>query len=93
MLTRKEFAEAFVEDYCKGHGFNRKEAKQHIYASSCLAVALDFLGELSDDLDAKAYASERAGILYSYIVKDNEGKFENVKYLTMRDMLDILPEN
>ena len=47
MMTKREFAEEIVRDFCEEHNIKREDAYAHIYSSSRLAVALEFLGELS----------------------------------------------
>lgn len=52
-----------------------------IFQSSCVAVASAYLGLLTED--EKSYASQRGGILFSH---------ENGKCLTLREVLELLPE-
>ena len=89
MLTKQEFAENIVDEFCKEDGVAREDAHTRIYASSRLAVALEFLGELSEE--EKEYSSQRAGTEYQKIVLNDDGTFNEVHFLTTREMLQLLP--
>lgn len=91
MMTKKEFAEQIVREFCEHEGIERKDAHSYIFSSSRLAVALEFLGEL-DGIE-KTYAQGRGGTEYRHIILDDEEQFEDVHYITTRDMLKLLPEN
>ena len=90
MLTKKEFAENIVDDFCREEGVKREDAHTRIYASSRLAVALEFLGELSEE--EKEYSIQRAGAEYHKIVLNPDGSFKDAHFLTTREMLQLLPE-
>ena len=90
MMTKKEFAEEIVSRYCKENNIKREDAHSHIFSSSQLAVALEFLGELKGI--EKRYASERGGTEYSHIVLNKEGKFEDLHIISTREMLKMLPD-
>lgn len=90
MLTKKEFAESIVEEFCESEGIQRKDAHTRIYASSRLAVALEFLGELSSD--EKKYSQMRGGTEYQKIVLTEDGKFDTLHILSTRELLQLLPE-
>ena len=90
MMTKREFAEEIVRDFCEKYDIKREEAHAHIYSSSRLAVALEFLGELSGiELN---YSTERGGTEYRHIVFDENGKFKDLHVITTRDMLRMLPD-
>lgn len=91
MMTKKEFAEQIVCEFCENEGIERKDAHSYIFSSSRLAVALEFLGELEGI--EKTYAQGRGGTEYRHIILDSEGQFEDVHYITTRDMLKLLPES
>lgn len=90
MMTKREFAEEIVRDFCEKHNINREDAHAHIYSSSRLAVALEFLGELSG-LE-RNYSAERGGTEYRHIVFDENEKFKDLHVITTRDMLRMLPD-
>lgn len=90
MMTKKEFAEEIVRDFCEKHNIKREDAHAHIYSSSRLAVALEFLEELSG-LEWN-YSTERGGTEYRHIVFDENGKFKDLHVITTRDMLRMLPD-
>lgn len=90
MLTKKEFAESIVEEFCESEGIQRKDAHTRIYASSRLAVALEFLGELS--IDEKKYSQTRGGTEYRKLALTEDGKFEDLHILSTRELLELLPE-
>ena len=90
MLTKKEFAESIVEDFCLEDGIAREDAHTRICASSRLAVALEFLGELSEE--EKEYSSQRAGAEYRKTILNDDGTFNDLHFLTTREMLQLLPD-
>ena len=90
MLTKREFAESIVASFCKDECIRREEAHAHIYKSGRLAVALEFLGELSEQ--EKEYSRTRGGMEYSYVVFDKNGEYQDIHFLTTREILDMLPE-
>lgn len=90
MLTKKEFAESIVEEFCESEGIQRKDAHTRIYTSSRLAVALEFLDELSTD--EKKYSQTRGGTEYRKLVFTEDGKFEDLHILSTRELLELLPE-
>lgn len=90
MITKKKYAENYALRYSVDHNVPFKELHSHIYKSSCLAVALEYLGMLTDD-DEKEYAASRGGTLIvssPEIINGEPGCY----ILTMREMLDMLPE-
>ena len=90
MLTKREFAEMIVEDFCKEENIKREDAHTHICASSRLAVALEYLGELTPF--EKEYSSTRGGTEYRKIVLDSDGKFDTLHILSTRELLNLLPD-
>lgn len=90
MMTKKEFAESIVQEFCKQEGYSRYEAVSHIYESSRLAVALEFLGELTD-LEEE-YSKSRCGTEYRYIVSNEKGEFEDLHILSTRELLNLLSD-
>lgn len=90
MLTKKEFAEMIIGDFCDSEKIQREDAHNHIYASSRLAVALEFLGELNKS--EMQYSRTRGGIEYSVPVVNEEGIYEDLHILSTRDMLNLLPD-
>lgn len=90
MLTKREFAESIVRNFCEEEGIRREDAHKHIYKSSRAAVALEFLGELSGI--EKTYSSTRGGTEYRFIVFDENGKYEDLHILSTRELLSLLPE-
>ena len=90
MLTKREFAEMVVEEFCKEEGIKREDAHTRICASSRLAVALEFLGELTPF--EKEYSTTRGGTEYRKAIFDKDGKFENLHILSTRELLELLPD-
>jgi len=58
-----------------------------ITTSSKLAVALEYLGVLEKNKPLADYASERDGIIIHGMDED-----KNICFLTLRDILKVLPE-
>lgn len=85
-FTKRDLCLSIVEEFKRN---NRELAKDfceaHVYLSSKLAVAMEYLGMLESD-SVKRYAASRGGILFQIIEK------EDVKIFTLRDMIELLPE-
>lgn len=90
MLTKKEFAEMIIGEFCASENIQREDAHNHIYASSRLAVALEFMGELNEF--EMQYSRTRGGIEYSVPIFNLEGVYEDLHILSTRDMLNLLPD-
>lgn len=92
MLTKYEFCEAIINEQCEELGCTRKDAHTAIFQSSLLAVALEYLGELS--AVEEEYSKSRAGTLYRYLDKDPiKHTYKGVYFLTLRELLDMLPDD
>ncbi len=91
MLTKREYCEAIVKEEMEILGIpERKEAHCFIYQSSLLAVALEFLGEL--DEQEKEYSSTRGGVIERYLDFNPDGSFKDVYFLSLREMISLLPD-
>lgn len=91
MLTKREYCEVIVQQEMDALKIpNRESAHSFIFQSSCLAVALEYLGEL-DEVEAE-YASSRGGIVERYLDFDENGSFRDAYFLSVRDMISLLPE-
>ena len=91
MLTKKEFCEATVREEMASMGIeNFEDAHNHIYASSTLAVCLEYLGVLTPE--EKEYSSTRGGVFSTFEVWEGK-QFKDVKFLTVREIISLLPEN
>lgn len=91
MLTKRELCEAIVNDQCEELNCARNEAHNAIFQSSLLAVALDYLGELSPM--EEEYAKERGGALFRYLDKDPiKHTYRGIYFLTLRELVDLLPD-
>ena len=77
MLTRKELCQLVVSNFA-----SEPDGEDIILKSSILAVAMDYLGLLTDP-DMQAYAASRDGVVY--LSADG-------KSLTFRELLTLLPE-
>jgi hypothetical protein len=81
MITKKQFAEKVISDFLKEQKI--KEFNEAlILQSSSVAVAAEYL-DLIKSKAMKEYAASRGGI---FIMVDGVGT------LTVREMLDLLPE-
>lgn len=91
MLTKREYCETVVREEMNVLDIKeRKDAHCFIYASSCLAVALEYLGELTPE--EKCYSTTRGGIVKQYLDFNEDGTFKDVYFLSVRDMIKLLPE-
>lgn len=92
MLSKKEYCEGLVRSQLShiNPEISRKDAHHYIYQSSTLAVALEYLGELSPE--EKEYSSGRAGTVTRYLETDENGKFKDLHFLTVRELIDLLPD-
>lgn len=90
MLTKREYCESIVQEEMSILNIKeRKDAHAYIFQSSKLAVALEYLGELSPS--EKEYSSSRAGIVTRNIELDEDGSLNDIHFLTVREMIDLLP--
>lgn len=83
-----------------------KDLVKYIYQSTNLGLALQHLGFIDPDSDAALYLSNRGGVTATYTAFYNdkykelikEGRYsvvpeeEHVQILTMREILDMLPD-
>lgn len=90
MLTKREFAESIVENFCLDEKIERQDAHTKIFASSRLAVALEFLGELTEK--EMEYSRMRGGVEQQKVVLNPDGTFKEMHFLTTREMLELLPD-
>ena len=91
MLTKREFAESIIGSFCRDECIRREDAHAHICKSGRLAVALEFLGELSEE--EKEYSRTRGGMEYKFVVFDEDGEYQDVHFLTTREILEMLPDS
>lgn len=90
MLTKREFAESIVENFCLNEQIERQDAHKRIFASSRLAVALEFLGELTEN--EMEYSRQRVGIEHQKVILNSNGTYKDAHFLTTREMLELLPD-
>lgn len=89
MISKKDFAEHIIEEFCKSEKMNPKDLTEcHILKSSSLAVAMEYLG-LIETPELKDYAKNRGG---TFILKTNHPNDGSVRILSTREMMDLLPE-
>ena len=88
MITKSMFCEHIIREFCKSNNIKRKHISEDLITqSSKLAVAMEYLGLIKTP-DLQEYAKSRAGILVT-LMPDNPGE---IHMLTVREMLDLLPE-
>lgn len=99
MLTKKQFAKAVLYNQMDACNISRDTPLENLinmaFQSTHAGIALDVLGALDDDPEIQRYVSDRAGILYQYVEKVSMPNGESdvhVHFLTMREMLDLLPD-
>jgi len=88
MLTKREACLAVIGEFCVDNKIGPEDliADKHIFSSSKLAVAMEYLG-LIEDRTLQEYAATRGGAVLYYFAD------EDVKILTFRELLDLLPED
>ena len=104
MMTKTEFAKMIVEKYvedtyetlCFSVDDNvqmiQEDLIEKIYTNSGLAVALEFLGYITDEKD-KEYVKTRSGSFIGRIdYSKNANPSLNYKQISVREMLSILPD-
>lgn len=92
-MTASQFCWAIVEKFQKENGCSEVKPG-HITLSSCLAVAMEYLGLLTNPED-RAYAAERAGILYQFVAEPDPDLLPAApiqSFLTVRDMIRLLED-
>jgi len=87
MLTKKEMCELIIDEFKDKNPDIDKVLPHHIFQSSCLAVAMEYLGLLDDNPELKEYSKYRAGVIFTYV----RGK--KVKFLSLREILEFLPDD
>lgn len=92
MMTKEKFCRGIKEMFALSENIEVDYIKDHhIYMSSKLAIAMEYLGELTDQ-ELQKYAASRAGLMVYYtagIVEDQEA---NGNMLTVREILEMLPD-
>lgn len=106
MLTKKQFALCLVENFVTEYNKYRdvedpklentdyKKLEPLIYRSSTLAVALLYLGRLTDPSNIR-YALERGGVLFSYFpidIKAAKAGIDKPASLSAREIMSFLPD-
>ena len=91
MMTKTQYAKCLVKEFCERH-FNDPDYTRitdwepYIHSSSRLAVALEFLGLLTEE--QKEYSSTRGGVLHVYfdepISRINMSYGERYTHITTR---------
>jgi hypothetical protein len=90
-MTSYQFCRALLKQYMDKHNLTRVLPSE-ISKSSCVAVAMEYLGMLHTEED-RAYAAERSGILYHFVDEPDEPGTPPVQsFLTVRDMIRILED-
>lgn len=82
MITKKQFCEHIIAEWCDSHGMQNPPEETYITQSSSLGVAMEHLGLIKDQAMLK-YIQDRAGI---YLLTKNGG------HLSTRELLEMLPE-
>jgi len=75
-----------IDDYLSNDNEQQKVTESDAYCSTCVGIAMEHLGLLSDS--TKEYLSDRGGIFLTYVDKETK----QINHLTMREMLSLLPD-
>ena len=88
MISKKQYCELVIEDFCRSEEMNREDLKEgNVFKSSCLGVAMEYLGLIKDQ-EILEYVATRGGVLDTYANAEERV----INMLTVRDMLSLLPE-
>lgn len=102
MITKKEFCRMIITNFARENGINLTDMKDedlipHIYSSTRLGIALEYLGVLTPESDKEAYEylQTRGGIEYTAVNWDDKRLREKVPFrtsmLSTRELIDLLP--
>lgn len=90
MMTKKEYAQMIIDRYKRDNQITTTaELHRHIFSSSSLAVAMEFLGLLTED--EMCYSRSRGGCIEIYHYPNPNVGEPIIRILSVRDMLKILP--
>lgn len=91
MMTKTQFANMIVDRFCVENGIDRNSVVswgEYAYRSSRLAVALEFLGMLTEK--QKKYSNNRGGT--EFVWYENKGDIDT-PVLSTREILEMLPDD
>lgn len=87
MLTQKQYCKSIIENYCNSNQTEvDKITREDIIQSSSLAIALEYLGLLTDP-QMQEYTKTRAGFVAAYY---DASKRETAS-LSVRELINLLP--
>ena len=87
MLTKKQFAQAVLDKSMQDEGL-KEFSPNLVLKSTSAGIAAEYLGILKNE-ELLDYLASRGGMLYTHV----DEKTAKLNYLTMREMLEILPES
>lgn len=89
MITKKQFCEIKIKEYCKDNNISIDELEEGMcFTSSTLAVCMEYLGLLKDN-SIKEYVASRGGTMYVYGNRETG----EVAILSIREFINLLPES
>ena len=91
MMTKRQYCEMIVHNVIKEKNITPEEVIDYAYSSTSLGIALEYLGFINptDTPDLYNYLQSRGGIVFA----SYDEKTENSAILSMRELLDLLPED
>lgn len=94
-MTKIQFAKSIVSSFRINNEITNDvpdiDLESYVFQSSALGVALEFLGLIINE-DIQEYVSTRAGCLYSYADTPEGSSEPEIAFLTVRDILQLLPD-
>ena len=85
MITKKQFCQMKIEDYCRENEVQVSDSL--VTEASTIAVCMEYLGLIKEDW-AKEYTQTRGGIMFTYWDRDKQEVF----LLSIREFLSLLPD-
>jgi hypothetical protein len=91
MMTKAEFCKSYIYSY-ERKNYLEKVTHSDVFKDTNVGICMDYLG-LTNKTE-KEYLSDRGGILYQLVnmekLKNDEEDF--YKFLTIRELIDLLPD-
>lgn len=83
MMTKTDFCQMTIDKWKRDNNVD-EVTEDDVFQSSCLGIAMDYLG-LIKDKHIKEYLSSRGGIFFTHYINP-------IKSLSFRELLELLPE-
>lgn len=90
-MTKRQYCEMIIHNAIKEKNLTPEEVITYAYSSTSLGIALEYLGFVNpkDTPDLYNYLQSRGGIVFIHY----DEKTESSAILSMRELLELLPED